>query len=132
MTGSIDFRYDPRDDIVFATPHWRIENMDDVLAWYRQYSDYFGFNFPERKVDLVLDLGDFQVSPSIAARWGEYRARMNTTYTRHSCRVSADSRVRLHVLTSAARHDATAHMDEAPTVEEAVEAIKAARRSQGA
>ena len=89
MMGRIDFRYDAADDIVFATPHWHIETLQDVLAWYQQYVRYFEATFAGRKVDLVLELADFRISPSIAKDWGEHRARMTMTYTRFSCRVAA-------------------------------------------
>jgi hypothetical protein len=131
MLGKIDFRYDAAEDIVFATPHWHIETIQDVLAWYQQYVRYFESTFAGRKVDLVLDLADFRISPSIAREWGEYRARLNSTHTRFSWRVSADPRVRLHVLTSGARHGAGKQTDEAATLEDAVAAIKAARRAAG-
>ena len=129
MTGRIDFRYDPVRDIVFAMPHWQIETLDDVRNWYLQYADYFEANFQGRKVDLVLDLADFRIGASIARLWGEYRARMNNTYTRHSYRVSSDPRVALYVKTSGVRYDASTY--EAPTEEDAVEGVMAARRSGG-
>jgi hypothetical protein len=127
--GSIDFSYDAKRDIVFATPHWRIETLNDVAAWYQQYVDYFEHEFHGKKVDLILVLGDFEIESSIAVRWGEYRAKMNNTYNRYSCRVGGRPRVALFSKTSGVRHDAST--SEALTVEDAIEVIMAARRNGG-
>ena len=128
MSGTIDFRHDAATDIVFVTPHWTLQTHQDVLLWYQQYVDYCESNFPGRRVDMIIELSDFHIGPSIAAEWGVYRARVHQSFTRHSCRVNADLRVRLHVLTSGARHNVAAQTDEVSTLEEAVKVIEAKRQ----
>ena len=127
MPGTIDFRYDAANDIVIATPKWMIESKADCEVWFRQWADYLSKY--GRKVDCVVVLDDFHVDARIAAAWGEYRARLNNTYFRHSYRVHADPTVKLFIQTSGVRFNAAA--GEAPTVEDAVEGILDARKKAG-
>jgi len=126
VSGTIQFDYDGRNDIVVATPRWHIRTRGDCEVWYQQWVDYlatFG-----RRVDCVMVLDDFHVEPEIAAVWGEYRARINNQYTRFSYRVHSDWAVRLFAATSGVRYNAPS--DAAPSVEAAVEAILRARGSE--
>lgn len=128
MAGTIDFKYDAAQDIVIATPKWKITTKEDCETWFEQWSRYlskFG-----RKVDCVVVLTDFHVSAEIASAWGEYRARLNNTYFRHSYRVEADAIVKLFVTTSGVRFNAAT--SEAASVEAAIEGILEARKKTGA
>jgi len=123
MRGKIDFRYDRVNDIIIATPHWKIETPEDVVEWFGQYEAYMG-RF-HRKMDFIVVLDDFEIGPKIGVFWGEYRAKLLSTYTRHNIRVHSNNRVKLFVNTSGVRYSVAT--EEAATVEDAVEAIKAAR-----
>ncbi len=126
MPGNLDFQYDAENDVVIVVSHWHVEREDELEPWYREWADYFETNFPGRRMDLVIELTDFQISPAVAARWGEVRARVHKNYTRHSFRVHPNARVRLFVNTSGVRYDAATA--EAATIEDAIEGIRAARR----
>ena len=124
MPGTIDFKYDVAKDIVIAIPQWRIESQDDCEVWFRQWADHlvkYG-----RKVDCVVVLDDFHIDARVASVWGEYRAKLNNTYFRHSFRVHADPTVKVFILTSGVRFNAAS--GEAPTVEGAIEGILDARK----
>jgi hypothetical protein len=127
MPGTIDFQYDGAKDIVIATPKWSIATKEDCETWFGEWAAYLS-TF-KRKVDCVVVLTNFRVDPQIASTWGEYRARLNNTYFRHSFRVQADAVVHLFVTTSGVRFNAAT--SEAETVEAAVEGILEARRQAG-
>lgn len=124
MPGRIEFTYDKANDIVVAIPKWTIASQQDCDVWFNEWathlSDY------GRKVDCVVVLDDFHVDAQIAARWGEYRAKLNNTYFRHSYRVHADPTVKLFIHTSGVRFNAAT--GEAATVEDAIAGILDARK----
>jgi hypothetical protein len=127
MSGSIDFQYDEKNDIVVATPHWKIASEADAIAWYAQYARYmkrFG-----RKMDFVVVLDDFEVHPSIGGKWGEYRAKLHGEFMRFNFRVHSNRDVKLFVNTSAVRYRIS--HEEAASVEDAIAAILEARRTAG-
>lgn len=127
MKGKIDFEYDRGNDVIVATPHWKIETPEDVLVWFAQYEFYMAkFN---RKMDFVVVLDDFEIGPSIGVLWGEYRAKVHQHYTRFSFRVHPSSRVKLFVNTSGVRYNVGTA--EADSVASAIAGIKAARREAG-
>jgi hypothetical protein len=124
MPGTIAFDYDTARDVLVAIPRWTINTKEDCEAWYAQWAaelSKFG-----RKVDCVVVLNDFHVHPAIASEWGEYRARLNNEFFRHSFRVNADATVKLFVQTSGVRFNAAT--SEADSVEAAIEGILAARK----
>ncbi len=127
MKGRIDFRYDVTHEIVVATPHWSLESDEDIETWFAQYATYFA-RFG-RRMDFIAVLDDFRVATAIGSRWGDYRARLLSQYTRLNYRVHVDKKVRLFVNTSGARHNVATF--EASSVEEAVSAILDARRREG-
>ncbi len=124
MGGRIDFRYDAEAQVVIATPHWKITTQADVLEWYGQYEA--SMKRFDRKMDMIVVLDDFEIGPSIGPFWGEYRARVHKLYTGHSFRVHSNNRVKLYVNTSGARYNVST--EEAATVEDAIEGIKAVRQ----
>lgn len=127
MNRTIDFLYNAKNDIVIATPHWNIETEEDVKTWSSQYETYFGTHF-NRRVDSIMVLDDFQIQTSIAVLWGEYRAKLHQRFTGLSFRVHSNRRVLLFVQTSGTRYDVATQ--EAATVEDAIEGIKAARQQR--
>lgn len=127
MKGTIDFRYHAPNDVVVATPHWRLETTADAAEWLETYARYLK-RF-DRRMDLIIVLDDFDIAPAIATAWGEYRAKLHQNLTRHSIRVHASNRVRLFVNTSGARFDVAT--GEAATVEDAILAIKTLRQKAG-
>src|SRR5690242_12661969 len=104
MPGQIQFTHDTANDIVVAVPKWTIASREDCEAWFREWAAHLSTY--ERKVDCVVVLDDFHVDPRIAAEWGEYRAKLNNTYFRHSYRVHADPTVKLFIQTSGVRFNA--------------------------
>jgi hypothetical protein len=127
MPGHMDFRYDAAHDIVIAVPHWRLVTKEDCKVWYDQWDSHLARY--KRKVDCVVVLNDFHVDPAIASAWGEYRARLNITYFRHSFRVNADPTVKLFVKTSGVRFNVAT--SEAASVDDAIAGILAARKQGG-
>jgi hypothetical protein len=127
MPGTIDFQFDYARDILVATPKWRLSTKEDCEAWFSQWEKHLSKY--KRKVDCVVVLDDFHVDPAIAPAWGEYRAKLNISFFRHSFRVNADSTVKLFIKTSGIRFNAAT--GEAISVEAAIEGILEARKKQG-
>jgi hypothetical protein len=126
MPGTIGFTYDKANDIVVAVPKWTIASQQDCEAWFGEWAAHLSKY--GRKVDCVVVLDDFHVDAKIAAEWGEFRARLNNTYFRHSYRVHANQTVRLFVQTSGVRFDAAT--GEAASVEDAIAGILEARKAE--
>ena len=124
MKGRIHFRYDPDEDIVVATPEWRIKTEQDCDDWRRHWE---GFLEPfGRKMDCIMVLDKFHVAAGIADAWGLRRAEINKKYIRFSYRVKAEMHVQTFTLTSGIRYDAAS--DQAASVEAAIERIRDARK----
>jgi hypothetical protein len=123
MSGTIDFTYDERNDIVIFTLHWKIETKADVFLWYQQHLTYLK-RFPEKK-DVILVLDDFVVTPSIGVFWGEQRAKLALEML-SSFRVHLKSQAQFYTNTSGIKYNATTA--EAATVEDAIAGILAARK----
>ncbi len=124
MKGTVQFRYDAVNDVVIATVRWRIETEEELQAWYGLWCTYmqqFG-----RKMDCILVVDELSLGPKIGARWGEYRAKVHKQFVRYNYRVHPSSQVKLFVNTSSVRYDIS--REEAATVEDAIEGIKAQRR----
>jgi hypothetical protein len=124
MSGKIQFTHDKANDIVVATPNWTIASQQDCEDWFNEWATYLsGYG---GKVDCVVVLDNFHVDAQIAADWGEYRAKLNNTYFRHSYRVHADQTVKLFIKTSGVRFNAAT--GEAATVADAIAGILDARK----
>ncbi|MBN2343202.1 MAG: hypothetical protein JXX29_04275 [Deltaproteobacteria bacterium] len=126
MAGSIKFDYDKKNDITIATPHWHIVDENDCEVWYKQWIDYLKFS--SRKMDFIMVLDDFKVDSAIASVWGEYRAKINKEYIRHGYRVNPELSVSIYIKTSGIRYNAAS--SEAASIEDAIEAINAARAAE--
>jgi hypothetical protein len=124
MAGTINFQYDRARDIVVATPHWKILGERDLPAWLGQYHVYLS-TFA-RKMDMVVVLDDFEVTPNIGAKWGEYRARLHKDHLRFSVRVHSKRDVKLFVNTSGVRFNIAT--EEAASIDDAKAAILEMRR----
>jgi hypothetical protein len=124
MSGTIDFQHDRAHDIVIATPHWKIATEADVTAWWGQWVAHM--KTYGRKMDIIVVLDDFHVTPAIGPKWGEHRAKLHKEYFRHSIRVHANRDVKLFVNTSGARFNIAT--EEAATVVDAIAAIQEIRR----
>jgi hypothetical protein len=127
MPGTIHFQYDEQNQIVIATPRWKINTEADVLAWFGQYQRYM-MRFTH-KVDFIVVLDEFDVHPSIGSMWGEYRAKLHKQYTRFNYRVHSKRDVKLFVNTSGVRYSVST--DEANSVADAIRGILNARRAAG-
>jgi len=103
--GKLKFQFRAEYDVVIVTVDWYIETEDDLDPWYRAYESYFCKHF-KRKVDVVFDLTKFRLSPRVAQRFGEVRARLLRAYTNRSYRVNADPIVRTAMYTSNVLHGA--------------------------
>lgn len=127
MRGHIEFAYDSSNDVVIATPHWSIETETDCKLWLDQYQLGLA-KLGKRKVDMVMVLDDFSITPSIAPVWGRYRATMVNDHVRFSVRVNATRRVMIASHTSSVLHQ-TAAAEEANSLAEAIEKIARQRAS---
>ena len=129
MPGKIKFSYRAQHDVVVAEVHWKLETEEDVIAWCREYDTYFNGRF-NRKVDLILELSDFHVSPRVASLLGKHRARILGQYTSHSYRVNQQPLERTFMHTSSVIHGAPANHYE--TVDAALAALLADRKAGSA
>ena len=121
----VRFRYDIDNDVVIAIPDWLVETEADVLAWSSQYASFLA---PfRRKMDLIIDLEKFDVTPRMGAAWGAARAKIAHDYLRFHVRVHPSHRVQLFVNTSGVRHSIAT--EEAPTISAAIDVIKRARQA---
>jgi hypothetical protein len=127
MKGRIKFSYRAVLDVVVADVDWTVETEEDVLQWYEEYRAFFSGRFP-RKVDLILELSKFHISPRIATLLGEYRARVLAEFTRRSYRVNQAHRERTFMYTSSALHGAPANHYE--SIEDAIKAMLADREAE--
>jgi hypothetical protein len=126
MVGKIKFTYRAALDVVIAHVDWTLETEEEVLVWRDQYRSYFQGRY-NRKVDLILELSNFHVSPRVAPFFGKYRAEINSDFVNRSYRVNQLARERTYMYTSSTIHGAPAnHFD---SIEKAVAALEADRRS---
>jgi hypothetical protein len=87
MLGRIHFQYRCLHDVVLAYVDWHLETMEDLEIWAGQYETYFHGRFTD-KVDLVLELSKFRLSPRLAPRFRELRNGILTKYVNLSYRVN--------------------------------------------
>jgi hypothetical protein len=124
MKGTINFTHDTTNDIVIATPNWKIETQEDCELWYQQWVDYLK-KF-DRKVDCIMVLNTFSVKGDIAEKWGEYRTRVIKDYTRFSYRINVNLLTGIFIKTSGVRYNASSK--EAKDIESAIAAIMDERK----
>ncbi len=118
--GKLKFQFRAEHDVVIVTVDWHIETEDDLDPWYQAYASYFRKHF-QRKVDVIFDLTKFQLSPRVAQRFGEVRAKLLREYTNRSYRVHADPVVKTAMYTSRVLHGAPTN--EHPSIEAALDQL---------
>lgn len=124
MKGYIKFKYDEENDIVLASPFWKISSEEDCNQWFNQWTDYLG-TF-KRKMDCIMVLDNFVVDSAVSSYWGSIRAKLTNEYMRFSYRVNSNLMTGIYIKTSGITYSASAK--EANTIESAVEAIKQERK----
>jgi hypothetical protein len=87
-------------DVVIVTAHWHIETEGDVAAWLAEYGEYFKSHFPARKVDVIIDLTDFQLSARAAPAFNEARAQALKEFNGLTYRVNITGTARVAMYTS--------------------------------
>jgi hypothetical protein len=120
MVGQIQFQYRCLHDVVIAYVDWRLETQEDLEVWSRQYETYFEGRFPE-KVDLVLELSKFRLSPRLAPRFRELRNAILTKYINRSYRVKEPTMERAMMYAGAVLNGGPANQFE--SIEEALAAL---------
>jgi len=123
---TIEIRHDTANDILIARPRWTLATKADVVAWHKNWVDLLTPYVAKKKPDIVVVLDEFRITGEAITLWGEYRADLNKNYFGISYRVNADSKVHITTLTSGMNYNASTA--EAPTVEDAIQAILAVRR----
>lgn len=126
MRGQIHFQYRCLHDVVLAYVDWHLETPEDLDLWYAQYESYFKGRFPG-KVDLILELSKFKLSPRLAPRFRELRNRILQDYTHRSYRVKEPAIERAMMYAGYVLHGGPAnHFD---TIEDALTALLEDRAS---
>lgn len=128
MLGQIHFQYRCLHDVVIAHVDWRLESLEDLEVWAKQYETYFEGRFAER-VDLVLELSKFRLSPRIAPRFRQLRSVILTKYVNRSYRVNEPTMERAMMYAGAVLNGGPANQFD--SIEEALEAL-ARDRAEGA
>jgi hypothetical protein len=129
MLGRINFQYRCLHDVVIAYVDWHIETLEDLDAWYAQYEAYFRGRFP-RKVDLILELSKFRLSPKVVGRFRELRNRILDDYTVRSYRVNEPPMERAMMYAGAVLNGGPANHYE--TIEAALAALIEDRENEDA
>ncbi len=127
MTGTMQFQYDWKQDVVIATPHWKIETREDCEVWFRQYMDYLTPFC--RKVDMIFVLDNFIVASNIISVWAEYRIKLLKNHVRLPYRVHSNRLLNL-LLANSSRESNVISQD-ADSIEAAIAGITAARLEKG-
>jgi len=118
--GTVDFRYDTSEDIVYARPRWTLETAADVTRWYEMHVRYFGTRFRLPK-DMITVQDNFHVAPEVFGLWQRYCVRLQESLVRFAAYVTTNPRVDLGMAGSGMRH--SAGTIETKTVAEAVSGI---------
>jgi hypothetical protein len=82
----------------------------------------------ERKVDIIVDLGEMVVKPAAARAYDRVRQRMFAAYAKRAYRYAGSSLVRTKILTSSTLHHQSANVFE--TFEQALDALLADRAAK--
>jgi hypothetical protein len=126
--AQLKFNFRVEHHVVIVTVHWRLEALHELDAWYRAYERYFRANH-QGKVDVIFDLSHFYVSPRIAERFGEIRAKMLREFTLRSYRVNAAPATVTAMYTSNVLYGAPAN--NFPSVEAAIAQLLKDRGQHG-
>jgi hypothetical protein len=110
-------------DVVVIYVDWDLQNEADLPAWVDAYEQLFQ-QF-QSKVDIIIDLSNFRVSPRMASHFGEARAKVLERYTRRSYRVNINPIAKAMMYTSNVLYGAAAN--DCPSMEAAIDALLADR-----
>lgn len=124
MKGQIRFQYSCVNDVVMAYVDWHLQTPEDLEVWALQYDTYFRGRF-QHKVDLILELTNFRLSPRLAPRFREIRNRILQEYTNRSYRVNEATLERALMYAGAILHGGPAN--EFASIEEALATLAADR-----
>jgi hypothetical protein len=128
MLGRINFQYRCLHDVVIAYVDWHLETPEDLEVWARQYESYFEGRFPD-KVDLVLELSKFRLSPRLAPRFRELRSSILTKYVNLSYRVNEPLMERAMMYAGSVLNGGPANAFD--SIEEALAALMRDRAEEG-
>lgn len=126
MPGQINFQYRCVHDVVIAYVDWRLETLEDLNVWHQQYEGYFKGRFTH-KVDLILELSKFRLSPRLAARFREIRNQILDKYTTRSYRVNEPAMERAMMYAGSVLNGGPAN--EFDTIDDALAALVADRKN---
>lgn len=127
MLGQIQFQYRCLHDVVIAHVDWRLETLEDLEVWFKQYETYFEGRFT-RKVDLVLELSKFRLSPRVTPRFRELRTVILTKWVNRSYRVNEPTMERAMMYAGSVLNGGPANQFD--SIEEALETL-ARDRAEG-
>jgi hypothetical protein len=126
--GTIKFTYRALHDVVIATVEWKLETEDDVAAWYEEYRRYFSTHFT-RKVDIILDLCEFEVSARVSDLFGRSRAKILAEFTNRSYRVHMKPSASTLMYTNSVLHGGPANNFE--SIDAAIRQLEEDRKADG-
>ncbi len=129
MTGTVDFKYDVRNDIVICIPHATLETEDDFRIMYKQFDDYF--RHFHQKVDVVFVFDDMRITGEMIGIWSEYRRRLAEKHIRFARRVNPNTMVNIASMLCSAKAKNKTPTGAFASVAEAIAAIKADRVNAG-
>ena len=127
MKGQIRFQYSCVHDVVTAYVDWHLQTPDDLEVWALQYDSYFKGRF-QTKVDLILELSRFRLSPKLAPQFREIRNRILRDYTNRSYRVNEPAMERAMMYAGAVLNGGPAN--QFASMEEAMAALAADRAAE--
>lgn len=127
MKGQIRFQYSCVNDVVTAYVDWYLQTGEDLEAWALQYDSYFKGRFPN-KVDLILELSKFRLSPRLAPQFREVRNRILRDYTNRSYRVNEPAMERAMMYAGSVLNGGPANQFD--SMEEALTALAADRDAE--
>jgi hypothetical protein len=127
MRGQIRFQYSCVNDVVTAHVDWHLQTPEDLQVWALQYDTYFKGRFPS-KVDLILELSNFRLSPRLAPQFREIRNRILQDYTNRSYRVNEATMERAMMYAGAVLNGGPAN--QYCSIEEALAALAADREAE--
>jgi hypothetical protein len=122
--ATVDFRYDFRDDIVFARPRCTLETPGDVQRWYELHARYFTARFSRAK-DLVMVHDAFEIGQAMHPLWDSYLAKLHESMVRFSAAVT--NQPTSHVERSGSRPRISAHTVQANNLADAIASIRTRR-----
>ncbi|HYP77917.1 MAG TPA: hypothetical protein VER12_18225 [Polyangiaceae bacterium] len=127
MKGQIRFQYSCVHDVVTAYVDWYLQTPEDLEVWALQYDSYFKGRF-QTKVDLILELSRFRLSPKLAPQFREIRNRILRDYTNRSYRVNEAAMERAMMYAGAILNGGPAN--QFASMEEALAALAADREAE--